>query len=231
MNDKIKILLVDDEEDILEFLSYNLEANDYEVIQATDGVEALEKLKTKPDIILLDVNMPKLDGFEVCRRIREHKYYKEIPVIFLTARTSEIDELKGLDLGGNDYIKKPISPNLLLARVRANLRRVNVNEEKILPPELTIGVIQINRRNFSVTIDGRAEFFPKKEFEILTLLASVPNKVFSREEILEKVWGTDIFVVDRTVDVHVRKIREKLGEFAYLIETIKGVGYKFKTED
>ena len=230
MNDNVKILLVDDEDDILEFLSYNLEAEGYEVMQASNGIEALEKLVENPDLVLLDVNMPEMDGFEVCRRLRQKKQFSNLPVIFLTARTSEIDELKGLELEANDYIKKPISPKLLTARVKANLRGLHLERPGKEKPELTLGVLKINRKNFSVRINGRNEFFPKKEFEILYLLAANPGKVFSRAEILAKIWGTDIFVIDRTVDVHIRKIREKLGKYADMLETIKGVGYKIQEQ-
>lgn len=229
---KIKILLVDDEEDILEFLTYDLKEEGFEVITASNGEEALSKLNKKPDLLVLDVNMPVMDGFEVCKRIRESKEYSNIPVIFLTARLSEIDELRGLNLGADDYIKKPISPRILIARIHSNLRKQHIEEEEEnFHEEFTIGPLHIDRTQFQIRIDGRTEFFPKKEFEIITLLAANPNKVFTREEILKKVWGEDIFVVDRTVDVHVRKIREKLGDYSELIETIKGVGYKFKFDE
>lgn len=228
MSDNIKILLVDDEDDILEFLSYNLEAEGYKVIQASNGIEAIEKLVENPDLVLLDVNMPEMNGFEVCKQLRSDKKFRNLPVIFLTARTSEIDELKGLELEANDYIKKPVSPKLLTARVKANLRGLHIEGPAKEKPEITLGVLKINRKKFSVDIDGKKEFFPKKEFEILYLLAANPGKVFSRAEILTNVWGTDIFVVDRTVDVHIRKIREKLGKYAELLETIKGVGYKIQ---
>jgi len=222
-----KILLVDDEPDIVEFLEYNLVQEGFEVIKAYDGIEALEKLSENPDLIILDVLMPKLDGYQTCKKIRENDQFKDTPVLFLTAKTSEVDEITGLNLGADDYVQKPISPKKLVARVKSNLRRINA-----LAPskanKIKIGPLRIDRERYTVNLDGETLVLPKKEFEILAYLASQPGKVFVRDKILSDVWGTDIFVVERTVDVHVRKIREKLGEYADLIETIKGVGYRFK---
>ncbi|MCA2004752.1 MAG: response regulator transcription factor [Ignavibacterium sp.] len=225
-----RILLVDDEPDILEFLKYNLEQEGYQVITGTDGQQALEKISENPDLIILDIMMPKLDGFEVLERIRADKRYKEIPVIFLTAKAGEVHEIKGLELGASDYIQKPISPKKLIARVKANLKKseLTLRKEK-LPERITFGPIEIDRKTFSVTVDGEKIYFPRKEFEILFFLLSNPDRVFNREILLKEIWGSDVYVVDRTVDVHVRKIREKLGKYSEMIETIKGVGYKVKS--
>ncbi len=228
MKNSLKILLVDDESDLIEFLTYNLESAGFSVVSAQNGEEALKKLTAKPDLIILDVMMPGIDGFELCGKIRENPDFENVPVIFLTARTSENDELHGLDLGAVDYIKKPISPRLLVARVKANLRFDSSDKNAEEKEEISLGPLVINKTDFSVKIEGNSKFFPKKEFEILFMLSSSAGKVFSRQNILDNVWGTDIYVVDRTVDVHIRKIREKLGEFGSLIETIKGVGYRFK---
>ncbi|HKB85945.1 MAG TPA: response regulator transcription factor [Ignavibacteriaceae bacterium] len=224
---KPKVLLVDDEKDIVEFLEYNLNQEGFEVITAYDGLEALQKLTGKPDLIILDIMMPNMDGFEVCRRIRENKAYAEIPVIFLTAKGAEADEIKGLELGASDFIKKPISPKKLVARVNSNLRKTS--SEKNLPVTVEIGPLQIDREKYVVHIDGHQAVLPRKEFELLYFLANNPGKVFSRDTLLKTVWGVDVYVVDRTVDVHIRKIREKLAEYSDLIETIKGVGYRFKS--
>lgn len=226
----IKILLIDDEQDILEFLKYNLELEGYQVITGTDGFQALEKVAENPDLIVLDIMMPKLDGFEVIARLRADKRYKDIPVIFLTAKAGEINEIKGLELGASDYLQKPISPKKLIARVKANLKKTeSTSARQKLPDNLTFGPIEIDRKSFTVLVDGEQIYFPRKEFEILLFLLANPGRVFSREILLKEVWGNDIYVVDRTVDVHVRKIREKLGKYSELIETIKGVGYKVKS--
>jgi two-component system alkaline phosphatase synthesis response regulator PhoP len=224
-----KILLVDDEKDIIEFLKYNLENEGFEVVAAYNGQEAIEKLETNPDLIILDVMMPKMDGYETCKQIRKREEFKNTPVIFLTAKSSEIDEVYGLNIGADDFIQKPISPKKLIARVKSNLRKVEQlkqSEEEV--KEINAGPLLINRTKYTVTVDKREVVFPKKEFEILAYLASRPGKVFERERILRDIWGGDVYVVERTIDVHVRKIREKLGEYSYLIETIKGVGYRFK---
>ncbi len=224
-----KILLVDDERDIVEFIQYNLELEGFEVISAYDGEIALEKLNEKPDLIVLDIMMPKMNGYEVCKRIRTNEEYDDIPIIFLTAKTSEFDELKAFNLGADDYIKKPISPKMLVARIKSKLKRVAKNKEEIEKQEtLTVGPLEINKEKFEVKIDGELIVLPKKEFTILHYLAKKPGKVFPRDKILNDVWGRDIYVIERTVDVHVRKIREKLGIHANIIETVKGVGYRFK---
>ncbi len=225
---KTKVLIVDDEKDIIEILQYNLENEGFEVITAYDGVEAVSKLSTHPDLIILDIMMPKMDGFQTCKQIRETKGFESIPVIFLTAKSSELDEIKGLNLGADDYIQKPISPKLLIARINSNLRKGEISKAVNTNSFINIGPIEIDREKYTILVDKKNIVFPKKEFEILSYLAVNPGKVFPREQILSDVWGDDIYVVERTIDVHVRKIREKLGEYADLIETVKGVGYRFK---
>lgn len=225
-----KILLVDDEKDIVEFLKYNLENENYEVIVGYDGEEALEKLIEKPDLIILDIMMPKLDGFETCQKIREKKEFESTPIIFLTAKSGETSEIKGLELGASDYIQKPISPKKLIARVKSNLRKFETYQTiKSEPAKVKYGPIEIDKVKYEIFIDGGKKIFPRKEFELLYFLANNPGKVYGREILLKEIWGSDVYVVDRTVDVHVRKIREKLGDYADMIETIKGVGYRLKS--
>ncbi len=222
-----KILLVDDEQDIVEFLEYNLVQEGFTVVAAYDGTEAIEKLAEKPDLIILDVLMPKMDGYEACKKIRSMDEFKKTPILFLTAKSSEIDEIKGLNLGADDYVQKPISPKKLVARVKSNLRKLGSSKSSI-SDKIQIGPLKIDREQYTVLLNGNLLVLPKKEFEILYYLASNPGKVFAREKILSDIWGSDVFVVERTIDVHVRKIREKLGEASDMIETIKGVGYRFK---
>ncbi|GBD88545.1 transcriptional regulatory protein YycF [bacterium BMS3Abin03] len=225
-----KILLVDDEPDIVEFLKYNLEAENYEVIVGYDGLEALNKLSEKPDLIILDIMMPHFDGFEVYKKINDLEEYRHIPVIFLTAKSGEKDEIKGLELGASDYIQKPISPKKLIARVKSNLRKITDDKPGMQhQKEIKIGPLYIDKVKFVVIVENVEIIFPRKEFELLFFLAGNPGRVYSRSELLQEVWGEDVFVVDRTIDVHIRKIREKLGKHSKLIETIKGVGYKFKS--
>lgn len=224
-----KILLVDDEPDILEFLKYNLEKAGYQVVVGHNGKEAIKLLEHHPDLIILDIMMPEIDGFEVYEKIKLHKEYNQIPVIFLTAKSGESDEIKGLQIGASDYIQKPISPKKLLARVELNLRKSG-KSEKIITPKTSIGPLVIDTEKYSITIDGKSKIFPRKEFQLLHFLANNPEKVYSRESLLKEIWGSGVLVVDRTVDVHIRKIREKLGKHADLIETIKGVGYRFKRD-
>ncbi|HEX2867114.1 MAG TPA: response regulator transcription factor [Ignavibacteriales bacterium] len=227
---KSKIMLVDDEQDIVELLRYNIEREGFQVISAFNGREALEKMSEKPDMIILDVMMPEMDGYEVCRRIRENKLLCHIPIIFLTAKSAEADEVMGLEMGADDFVAKPISPKKLVARIRANLRwkdkpSVYGNESE---PLLKLGPIEIDRQGFEVRIDGVAAHFLKKEFEILSLIAMKPGRVMRREVILNEIWGEESYITERTIDVHIRKIREKLGSHAEMIETIKGVGYRIK---
>lgn len=225
-----KILLVDDEKDIVEFLKYNLEQENYDVIVGYNGEEAIEKLNDHPDLIILDIMMPKLDGFETCKKIREKKEFETTPIIFLTAKSGEMNEIKGLELGASDYIQKPISPKKLIARVKSNLRKLEIfSSSKQDPIKIKYGPIEIDREKYEIFIDGEKKIFPRKEFEVLYFLVNHPGKVFGREVLLKEIWGSDVYVVDRTVDVHVRKIREKLGDYADMIETIKGVGYRLKS--
>lgn len=227
-----KILLVDDEKDIVEFLKYNLELEKFEVIVGFNGEEALEKLNENPDLIVLDIMMPKLDGFETCKIIREKKGFEVTPIIFLTAKAGEANEIKGLELGANDYIQKPISPKKLIARVKSNLRKSEYSTNQQSDPiKIKYGPIDINKEKYEVHIDGEKKIFPRKEFEVLYFLVNNPGKVFGREVLLKEIWGADVYVVDRTVDVHIRKIREKLNNYSELIETVKGVGYRLKSVD
>ena len=227
---KTKILLVDDEKDIVEFLQYNLVQEGFEVITAYNGMEALKMLSEKPDLVILDIMMPQLNGYDVCKKIRSLPEFRQTPVIFLTAKSSEVDEIHGLEIGANDFIQKPISPKKLIARVNSNLRKdVKKSEERSLPVHIIIGPLYIDRNKYLVNIDGSEKILPRKEFELLYYLANNPEKVYDRDTLLKNVWGLDVYVVDRTVDVHIRKIREKLGKHADLIETVKGVGYKFKS--
>ncbi len=217
-----KILVVDDEQDILNILSYNLIQENYVVITARNGEEAIEKAKMYlPNLILLDVMMPIKDGFETCKELRAMPEFKETQILFLTAQSNEESEIKGLDLGADDFISKPIKPNLLMTRIKSAMRRVEKTDGTIL-----LNDIEINREKFSVTIKGQNVVLPRKEFELFALLASKPGKVFLRQEILDKIWGNEVIVGDRTIDVHVRKIRKKIN--VDYIHTIKGVGYKFE---
>ena len=220
-----KILIVDDEEDIVELLKYNLEKEGYECATAHNGIDALETLKSfKPNLVLLDIMMPEMDGIETCVRIREQSEYNGVYIVFLTARSEEYSELAGFESGADDYIAKPIKPKLLMSRIKAILKRQKNSSES--DAVLELGNLVINKSSYTVIVDAQELSMPKKEFELLHLLASKPGKVFTRERILSEVWGNDVFVVDRTIDVHIRKIREKVGEKK--IKTIKGVGYKFE---
>jgi two-component system, OmpR family, alkaline phosphatase synthesis response regulator PhoP len=217
------ILIVDDEEDIREILRYNLQKEGFLVTVVENGQSCLNFLeKEKPDLILLDVMMPGMDGIEVCERIRTNPKFKDTMICFLTARSEDYSQIAGLEAGGDDYISKPIKPKLLVSRINAILRRQKTNEKR---DKDSIKGLLINRDKYLVEKEGEEIILPRKEFELLALLASKPNQVFKREVILEKVWGTEIIVGDRTIDVHVRKLREKVGE--EFISTIKGVGYKF----
>ena len=225
MNDNIKILVVDDEEDILEFLSYNLRAEGYDVIVADNGILAIELAKQEqPSLIILDVQMPDMDGITTCEKIREIPYLKETIVTFLTARSEDYSQIAGFEAGADDYITKPIRPKVLVSRVKALLKRRGITQDTNSIIEL--GDIVIDKEKHLTTYKGQEVIFAKKEFKLLKLLISKPGKVFTREEILEKVWGTDIIVGDRTIDVHIRKLREKLAD--HYIKTVKGVGYKFE---
>jgi two-component system alkaline phosphatase synthesis response regulator PhoP len=226
---KKKVLVVDDERDIVDLIRYNLTKEGFDVTAAYNGKEALEKAALIPDLIILDLMMPVLDGFETCKRIKADARTWKIPLVFLTASSSEADEVIGLELGADDYIQKPISPRKLVARVKAALRRTEQGaEEQPDQPIIRIGRMEINRTNYTVHLGKKEVFFPRKEFEILALLAANRGKVFTRDVLLSQVWGSEVVVIDRTVDVHIRKIREKLGEDGPQIDTIKGVGYRLR---
>ena len=222
MIENSKILLVDDEEDILEFLSYNLKKEGFRIDTANNGISALKKLeKSKPDLIILDVMMPEMDGIEVCEKIREKQRYDDILILFLTARSEDYSELAGFSAGADDYITKPIKPKLLVSRVNAILKR---KRKKKNDGPIEIGDIHINKSNHKLLYLNNEIHLAKKEFNLLYYLMTVPGKVFTREEIISTIWK-DAIVGDRTIDVHIRKIREKIG--SNHIKTIKGIGYKF----
>lgn len=219
---KFTVLVVDDESDILEFVDYNLEKEGYRVVLAHNGAEALEKAKAeKPDLILLDIMMPEMDGIETCRTLRELPEFKRTLIAFLTARGEDFTQISGFEVGADDYITKPIKPRLLISRVNALMRRRLMEDEEEV---IQVGHLRIDREKFLVKADEDEIILPRKEFELLFLLASKPGKVFKREEILGKIWGKEVIVGDRTIDVHIRKLREKLGDRT--IKTIKGIGYK-----
>jgi two-component system, OmpR family, alkaline phosphatase synthesis response regulator PhoP len=227
MNSKYKVLLVDDEPDILEFLSYNLKKEGYNVFTAGNGKEALTVAKAEvPHLIILDVMMPDMDGIETCREIREIPGLKNVMIAFLTARNEDYSQIAGFEVGADDYINKPIKPRILISRIKALLRRSGNSEDAAANDKTDFGGIKIDRERYLVIQDGVEINLPKKEFELLDLLASKPGKVFTREVILDKVWGGDVVVGDRTIDVHIRKLREKLGED--FIRTVKGIGYTFE---
>ncbi len=220
-----KILLVDDEPDILEILEYNLRKEGYEVATAENGEEGLKRANDfKPDLIILDIMMPIMDGVEVCRQLRTNKAFDSTVITFLTAREEDYSQIAALDTGGDDYITKPIRPRVFLSRVKALLRRGTRKEEEA-PTLIKIGDIEIDLEQIVVRRGEERIQLAKKEFDLLTLLASKPGKVFSRDEIFNRVWGADVIVGNRTIDVHIRKLREKLGD--HYIKTIKGIGYKF----
>ncbi|MEJ6792792.1 MAG: response regulator transcription factor [Lacinutrix sp.] len=225
MNKKdIKILLVDDEPDILEIVSYNLSQEGYQVITAKNGVKGVAKAKLeKPQLIVLDVMMPEMDGIEACEQIRKVPELKNTIITFLTARGEDYSQVAGFDAGADDYITKPIKPKVLVSKVKALLRRLKTEDSSI--PIIKIGDIEINREEYKITVKGKEVILPRKEFELLYLLASKSGKVFKREDILDKVWGNEVIVGGRTIDVHIRKLREKLGDNSF--KTVKGVGYKF----
>ncbi|MDN5200755.1 response regulator transcription factor [Fulvivirgaceae bacterium BMA10] len=220
-----KVLVVDDEEDILELLKYNLKKEGYQVKTALDGIKALEIAKDfQPNLILLDIMMPKQDGVETCRKLREIPELNNTFIIFLTARAEEYSEVAAFDVGADDYITKPIKPRALMSRLSALFRREN--KKKKDDSKVNIGDLAIDRTSYTVSVDGNQISLPKKEFELLYFLAQNPNQVFNRDDLLQNIWGSDVYVLARTVDVHIRKVREKIGE-GY-ITTVKGVGYKFQ---
>ena len=221
----IKILLVDDEPDILEIVGYNLSQEGYQVSTASNGREAVVKAKkVLPHLIIMDVMMPEMDGMEACENIRKIPELSNVIITFLTARSEDYSQVAGFDAGADDYITKPIKPKLLVSKVKALLRRLKETEQN--SETLNVGGIEINREEYKIVKDNIEIVLPRKEFELFYLLASKPGKVFKREEILDKVWGNDVIVGGRTIDVHIRKLREKIGEDFF--KTIKGVGYKFE---
>ena len=223
---KQKILIVDDEPDILELIEYNLKKEGYQVYSARNGQEAVAEAKrTQPDLIVLDIMMPKMDGIEACRIMRTMPEFKNTFMVFLTARSEEYSEIAGFNVGADDYIAKPIKPRALVSRINAILRR-NSPPEEALDNKLEIGDLVIDREAYLVYKDGQKVVLAKKEFELLYLLASKPGKVYTREVILKNIWEDSVVVTNRTIDVHVRKLREKLGDDC--VSTVKGVGYKFE---
>jgi len=221
----IKILLVDDEPDILEILKYNLSSQGYQVFTAKNGIDGVEKAKKKkPHLIILDVMMPEMDGIEACEILRNTKGLEQTIITFLTARGEDYSQVAGFDAGADDYITKPIKPKVLISKIKALLRRLKEGQDQT-EEVLKVGNIIIDREEYKVVNDGTELVLPRKEFELLALLASKPDKVFKREVILDKVWGQEVVVGGRTIDVHIRKLREKIGEHHF--KTIKGVGYKF----
>ena len=226
MNDTYRILLVDYEEDILNFLSYNLKKEGYEVYTALNGLDGIALAKKhKPHLIVLDVMMPEMDGIETCRLIRENKELNDLLIVFLSARSEDYTQIAGFDSGADDYITKPIKPRVFISRIKALLRRLGSSMPKT-EKVLEFGEIKVDLEKYLVFKSGKEIMLPKKEFKLLELLVSKPGKVFTREFILEKIWGDEVVVGDRTIDVHIRKLREKLGEGN--IRTVKGVGYKFE---
>lgn len=220
----IKILLVDDEPDILEIISYNLKAEGYQVFTASNGAKAIKQSqKIRPHLILMDVMMPEMDGIEACETIRKLPGQSETIISFLTARSEDYSQVAGFDAGADDYINKPIKPKVLISKIKALLRRLKDEDDSdnIMNHE----GLTINREEYKIILNGEELSLPRKEFELLFLLANKPNKVFKRDEILNEVWGNEVVVGDRTIDVHIRKLREKLGDHRF--KTVKGVGYKF----
>ncbi|RAR50375.1 response regulator transcription factor [Flavobacterium lacus] len=222
---EIKILLVDDEQDILEIVGYNLAQEGYQIVTAVNGKEAVQKAKKElPHLIIMDVMMPEMDGMEACEHIRKIPELSNVIVAFLTARSEDYSQVAGFEAGADDYIAKPIKPKVLVSKVKALLRRLKEDEAK--SDVLTVGNIEVNREEYKIIQGGKEIILPRKEFELFYLLASKPGKVFKREEILDKVWGNEVVVGGRTIDVHIRKLREKIGDD--LFKTIKGVGYKLE---
>ena len=228
-NSEIKILLVDDEPDILEIVGYNLKNEGYKIYTAKNGIEAVESAKKhQPHLIILDIMMPEMDGIEACEKIRATKGLENVLITFFTARNEDYSQMAGFDVGADDYITKPIKPKVLISKIKALLRRVddvvNSNSEKV-----TIGDFIIDREEYVIVKNGEKMALPRKEFELFALLASKPGKVFKRDDILNQVWGNEVVVGGRTIDVHIRKLREKLGDDNF--KTIKGVGYKFVIDE
>ena len=219
-----RILLVDDEPDILEILDYNLTSEGYQVDKAKNGLEAIEKVEEwKPHLVLLDVMMPEMDGIETCERLRKKSNLPNLAIVFLTARSEDYSQVAGLEAGADDYITKPIKPKVLVSKIKAILRRFESADPK--NDVVEAGDLVVNREEYKIIYKGETLVLPRKEFELLSLLASKPQKVFEREEILNRVWGNEVVVGGRTIDVHIRKLREKIGDKHF--KTVKGVGYKY----
>ena len=218
------ILIVDDEPDIRAILRYNLEKEGFAITEAVDGNDALDKLSKDLDLAILDIMMPGKDGYDVCRKIREQG--NTLPIVFLTAMDREFDEVKGLEVGADDYVRKPFSPKMLIARINAIFRRIDQINSK--GTSICFGELEINTSTYIAQLDGEELRLPRKEFELLTFFMSQPNIIFNREELLGRIWEEDVFVVDRTIDVHINRIRSKLGPYKNWIETVKGIGYRFR---
>ena len=224
MKKKQTILIVDDEPDIREILRYNLEKAGFNITEAVNGDDALDKVSKDLDLAILDIMMPGRDGYEVCRKIREQG--NTVPIVFLTAMDREFDEVRGLEVGGDDYVRKPFSPRMLIARINAILRRVDQISSK--GTSISFGDLEINTLTYIAKLENNELHLPRKEFELLAFFMNQPNIIFSREELLSRIWEEDVFVVDRTIDVHINRIRSKLGIYKNWIETVKGVGYRFR---
>ena len=218
------ILIVDDEPDIRAILRYNMEKEGFAITEAVDGNDALDKLSKDLDLAILDIMMPGKDGYDVCRKIREQG--NTLPIVFLTAMDREFDEVKGLEVGADDYVRKPFSPKMLIARINAIFRRIDQINSK--GTGISFGELEINTSTYIAQLDGEELHLPRKEFELLTFFMSQPNIIFNREELLGRIWEEDVFVVDRTIDVHINRIRSKLGPYKNWIETVKGIGYRFR---
>jgi two-component system alkaline phosphatase synthesis response regulator PhoP len=218
------ILIVDDEPDIREILRYNLEKEGFAITEAVDGNDALDKISKDLDLAILDIMMPGKDGYEVCRKIREQG--NTLPIVFLTAMDREFDEVRGLEVGGDDYVRKPFSPKMLIARINAIFRRIDQINSK--GTSIIFGELEINTSTYIAQLNGEELHLPRKEFELLAFFMSQPNIIFSRGDLLSGIWEEDVFVVDRTIDVHINRIRSKLGSYKNWIETVKGIGYRFR---
>ena len=218
------ILIVDDELDIRAILRYNLEKEGFAITEAIDGNDALDKLSKDLDLAILDIMMPGKDGYDVCRKIREQG--NTLPIVFLTAMDREFDEIKGLEVGADDYVRKPFSPKMLIARINVIFRRIDQINSK--GTSICFGELEINTSTYIAQLDGEELHLPRKEFELLAFFMSQPNIIFTREELLGRIWEEDVFVVDRTIDVHINRIRSKLGPNKNWIETVKGIGYRFR---
>ncbi|MBI9040821.1 response regulator transcription factor [Lutibacter sp.] len=229
-NSEIKILLVDDEPDILEIVGYNLKSEGYKIFTAKNGIEAIKVAKKEiPHLIILDIMMPEMDGIEACEKIRATKELENVLITFFTARGEDYSQVAGFDVGADDYITKPIKPKVLVSKIKALLRRVTEFEAITSSDQVSVGEIIIDREEYVIIKDGEKLSLPRKEFELFSLLASKPGKVFKREDILDSVWGNEVVVGGRTIDVHIRKLREKIGDNNF--KTVKGVGYKFVIDE